>query len=98
MLKYLKNVSTLKIDESKCVGCGTCVSVCPHDVLEVRDEVSKVKDIDLCMECGACMMNCPTQSIDVKTGVGCAAGILNGLLKGTEPTCDCGSDGKKGCC
>jgi hypothetical protein len=47
------------------------------------------------MECGACAMNCQTGAVTVKSGVGCAAGIINGLLRGTEPTCDCGSGG---CC
>jgi len=40
-------------------------------------------------------MNCQTGAITVKSGVGCAAGVITGILRGTEPTCDCGPGG---CC
>ena len=26
----------IKIDEEKCVGCGTCISVCPVNLLELK--------------------------------------------------------------
>jgi hypothetical protein len=48
------------------------------------------------MECGACSLNCERQAIYVKSGVGCAAGIIQGILKNTEPTCGC-SEGKASC-
>ena len=37
------------------------------------------------------------EAITVRSGVGCAAGILNGILRGTEPTCDCSKDSGS-CC
>jgi len=40
------------------------------------------------MECGACALNCQHGAIKVKSGVGCAAGIISGILRNTEPTCD----------
>ena len=89
---YLKNITTLKLDVEKCIGCGLCVVVCPHRVFEVENGKASIIDKDLCMECGACSRNCPVEAIGVQTGVGCAAGIINGLLRRTEPTCDC-----KGC-
>jgi len=49
------------------------------------------------MECGACEKNCPEGAISVRSGVGCAAGIINGILRGTEPSCDCANTGKN-CC
>lgn len=27
--------------------------------------------------------------------MGCATGIFNGILNGTEPSCDCGKESKK---
>jgi hypothetical protein len=30
--------------------------------------------------------------------VGCASGIINGMLTGGEPSCDCGSSSPAQCC
>ncbi|MDP4183575.1 MAG: mercury methylation ferredoxin HgcB [Bacteroidota bacterium] len=94
---YLKDVVTLRMDEEKCNGCGMCMKVCPHEVFELSGGKSHIVDRDSCMECGACALNCPKQAIFVKSGVGCAAGILNGIIRNTEPTCDCSKNGG-GCC
>jgi ferredoxin len=71
-----------------------CIEVCPHAVLALRDGKAMLLDKDLCMECGACEQNCPTEAITVRSGVGCAAAILTGIVRGTEPACGCGD----GCC
>ncbi len=96
--QYLKNVVTLKLDKNKCTGCGMCEKVCPHTVFEIVKKKASIVDKDACMECGACAQNCPVEAIQVKSGVGCAAGIINGLLRGTEATCDCSGTSKKSCC
>ena len=95
-LTYLKDVVTLHFDNEKCTGCATCTIVCPHAVFMIKEKKAFIRHKDFCMECGACAMNCPSGAITVKSGVGCAAGIINGLLRGTEPTCDCSGSG--GCC
>ena len=96
-LLYIKNVVTLELNEQKCSGCNMCILVCPHEAFEMKNKKSIIRHKDACMECGACAKNCPEEAIYVRTGVGCAAGIINGLIRGTEPTCDCsGSSG--GCC
>lgn len=100
-MKYLKNVSTLAYDEQLCTGCARCTEVCPHGVFELRDKKAVLTDSDLCMECGACQKNCAFGAISVNAGVGCAAAIINSILYGGEPNCDCGpSDGGTGtsCC
>ena len=94
---YLKNVVTLKLDQQKCNGCRMCAIVCPHEVFLMKDRKAFINRKDLCMECGACEKNCPEGAISVRAGVGCAAGIINGILKGSEPTCDC-STSKNSCC
>jgi len=91
-LRYLPNVVTLTLDVQKCTGCARCVEVCPHEVLAIEDQRARILDRDACMECGACAMNCPPQAITVQAGVGCASAVLNGMLRGSEPTCDCCSD------
>jgi NAD-dependent dihydropyrimidine dehydrogenase PreA subunit len=89
-LLYLKEVVTLELTENKCNGCGMCTKVCPHEVFEIAKGKAHIINRDYCMECGACALNCPMQAISVRSGVGCAAGIINGILRGTEPSCDCG--------
>jgi ferredoxin len=95
---YLKNVVTLKSFPDKCTGCGMCVIVCPHEVLLIQDLKVVIVDKDACMECGACAQNCPTGALTVQSGVGCASGIIQGALTGTEPCCGPSDDGKKACC
>jgi NAD-dependent dihydropyrimidine dehydrogenase PreA subunit len=96
-MKYLANVSTLAYSPDKCTGCGRCVEVCPQGVFEMRDKKAAVMDRDLCMECGACAMNCEFGAITVNSGVGCAAAIINGMIRGGAPSCDCGVGGSN-CC
>ncbi|MGD0625935.1 MAG: mercury methylation ferredoxin HgcB [Thermodesulfobacteriota bacterium] len=77
---YLKDVVTLKLDEEKCVGCGMCLVVCPHAVLSQNNGRVRIENRDACMECGACAQNCPTKAVTVKSGVGCAAAVINSAL------------------
>jgi len=93
-MKYLKNIATLKLEPEKCIGCGLCLAVCPHGVFALDNGKARIADLDACMECGACAKNCPVEALGVKSGVGCASGILSGLLNGTDECC-CG---KGGCC
>jgi ferredoxin len=87
--RYLEGVSTLRLDDDACNGCGMCEEVCPHGVFGVEEGKARILDLNACMECGACSKNCPTGSISVTPGVGCAAAILNGWVYGTKPSCGC---------
>ena len=88
-LLYLKEVVTLELNQENCNGCGMCTKVCPHNVFTIAGGKAHILKRDYCMECGACALNCPMKAISVRSGVGCAAGIINGILKGTEATCGC---------
>lgn len=88
MLRYLSGVTTLRLDEAKCNGCGLCATVCPHAVFTVEAGEARIADLDGCMECGACARNCAAGAIQVRAGVGCAAGILYGAL-GVDNACSC---------
>jgi NAD-dependent dihydropyrimidine dehydrogenase PreA subunit len=96
-MKYLANVTTLKYASEKCAGCGRCIEVCPQGVFAMQEKRAVITDSDLCMECGACAMNCDFGAIAVNAGVGCAEAIINSLLYGGEPSCDC-SNSKDSCC
>ena len=96
-LMYLSDVVTLSLCEDTCKGCGMCVKVCPHDVFELSEKKAHIIRKDFCMECGACALNCQPNAIKVKSGVGCAAGIISGILNNSEPTCGC-SASTSTCC
>jgi len=98
-MQYLRNVVSLQLDTNLCTGCGLCTIVCPHAVFEIENKKARITDIDNCMECGACALNCEFNAITVRSGVGCAAGILNGIL-GNSGSCDCTyiEDKESSCC
>ncbi|HIE27522.1 TPA: 4Fe-4S dicluster domain-containing protein [Candidatus Poribacteria bacterium] len=73
-LTYLKNVVTLELFSDKCIGCGMCVTVCPHSVFVINDRKARILNHNACMECGACAQNCPSDAISVRSGLcGCAS-------------------------
>jgi NAD-dependent dihydropyrimidine dehydrogenase PreA subunit len=88
-LRYLPDVVTLVLDETRCGGCGLCVTVCPHAVFAIEDRKARIVDRDACMECGACQRNCANGAITVHSGVGCAYAVLRGGLRRTKPDCAC---------
>ena len=97
-MKYLKETATLTYSPEKCTGCGRCVEVCPHNVFSMSSGKAVIGDRDRCMESGACAKNCDFGAIYVDAGVGCAAAVINGILRGTEPNCDCGGPSGSTCC
>ena len=88
-MRYLEEVVTLSFDPARCQGCGFCVDVCPHRVFALKHKRARLIDRGACMECGACALNCEHGAIEVRSGVGCAAAVISGAAKGTQPTCDC---------
>ncbi len=96
-LRYLNNVSTLRLDTARCNGCRMCIVVCPHGVFAVTQRKARIIDLDACMECGACELNCPEDALRVKAGVGCASAIIQGAIRSTEPSCGCDSK-ESSCC
>lgn len=88
-LIYLKDVVTLALDQEKCVGCGVCLIVCPHDVIGMNNGHAGIENRDACMECGACARNCPTEAISVEAGVGCATAVINAALGRDSSSCCC---------
>jgi NAD-dependent dihydropyrimidine dehydrogenase PreA subunit len=93
-LVYLREVTSLRISEDKCIGCGMCVTVCPHEVLNLPNGKVQIVNRDACMECGACAQNCPVEAIAVKAGVGCAAAVINSALGRKNAACCCVAETK----
>ena len=61
-----KKDGVVTIDKNKCVGCFTCVLVCPYGAVMPGDEHAAIK-CELCLEnaCGspACVKGCPNKAI-----------------------------------
>jgi len=97
-MKYLKNITSLRLYQDRCTGCRRCIEVCPHAVFGFKDKKAFITDADLCMECGACSLNCEYDAIYVDAGVGCAAAVIHSMIYGGEPNCDCSDSSDKNCC
>ncbi|MDP3058547.1 MAG: ferredoxin [bacterium] len=51
--RYLRNGTTLKLDEDKYTKCGICLLVCTVNVLSMSATSIAITDPDACIECGA---------------------------------------------
>lgn len=51
----------LKINTNKCIGCGTCASLCPINNLYIND--GKSVSNNKCTMCYRCITSCPTKAI-----------------------------------
>ncbi|HEY3352052.1 MAG TPA: mercury methylation ferredoxin HgcB [Polyangia bacterium] len=91
--RYLRGVTTLELDGTRCNGCRLCVTVCPHAVFALEEKRAAIVDRDACMECGACARNCEPQAITVRSGVGCANLMIKQALGRPDAECGCGGGG-----
>lgn len=46
-------------DEAECVQCGACVSVCPVEVFEYKDDRTISINLKRCVLCKTCIAMCP---------------------------------------
>jgi heterodisulfide reductase subunit A len=62
------------VDQAKCVGCLTCVRVCPFNIPSIDPKAVGVGDIlgaayiepSLCTGCGTCTSECPADAIQLR--------------------------------
>lgn len=55
------------LDKNKCIGCGTCVEVCPMDVFRMDSKAghSVICYLIDCQTCYNCELECPAGAIQV---------------------------------
>jgi heterodisulfide reductase subunit A-like polyferredoxin len=69
----LTNAQVAVVDALKCVGCLTCVRICPYGVPTVGNEFTGVGNIlgaayvepAICHGCGTCVSECPARAIQL---------------------------------
>ncbi len=71
--RLLKRVSHLRLDTTKCVGCGICSEACPKSAIKLgmvgavvrgaSDDAPIVIDPAVCSYCGVCTILCPFGSL-----------------------------------
>ncbi|MCD7708292.1 MAG: DUF362 domain-containing protein [Clostridiales bacterium] len=55
-----------EVDESLCVGCGSCQKICAHGAPIMQDNKKIKIDWDRCVGCGRCLAVCPKDAIAAK--------------------------------
>jgi NAD-dependent dihydropyrimidine dehydrogenase PreA subunit len=54
------------VSESRCVGCGLCVKVCPMNVFDAREDgVPVIARLGDCQTCFVCEAYCPADALYV---------------------------------
>ena len=57
-----KELTTFRIDLSKCTACGLCARVCPVDAVRVEDGSYRL-DTEKCIRCGECRNVCRFEAV-----------------------------------
>jgi nitroreductase/NAD-dependent dihydropyrimidine dehydrogenase PreA subunit len=54
----------IKVDESLCIACGSCIRACPGGLITKNEFPVPIDGgWDLCIDCGHCVAMCPTEAM-----------------------------------
>jgi NAD-dependent dihydropyrimidine dehydrogenase PreA subunit len=54
------------LDETECVDCGACISICPQEVFSFDSDFKLQMDAKKCVLCGRCIEICPHRALSRK--------------------------------
>ncbi len=53
------------IDSERCIGCGSCVRLCPMGYLTMEEKKASIRERRRCIACGHCVATCPRQAVSL---------------------------------
>jgi electron transfer flavoprotein alpha subunit/NAD-dependent dihydropyrimidine dehydrogenase PreA subunit len=53
----------VKVKEEECIGCRSCIPICPFGAIDFNEETEKASINDKCTSCGVCVPACPSEAI-----------------------------------
>ncbi len=51
--------------QKKCIGCGSCVNICPQGAITLTAEGVKPVEGVTCLRCGRCAEECPSRALEM---------------------------------
>ena len=54
------------IDQDECTNCGSCIEVCPNQVLDLGDRFAEVINEETCDGCASCVEACSFEAISIE--------------------------------
>ncbi len=56
------------VDKTKCIGCGTCIHMCPTNAISFDENGQAQIDKKKCVKCMTCVSVCPVNAITIENG------------------------------
>ncbi len=73
------HITKANIDENKCIGCGSCKSICQHEAIIFNEKYNVKKE--RCLGCSQCANSCPQKAITMESKLIDYKGVLPELIK-----------------
>ena len=54
------------VNKDLCIGCCSCVNVCPVNAIKLGDDGKPVVDKNICIKCKTCENICPVGAIKIQ--------------------------------
>jgi len=55
----------VNVNESECVDCGACISICPREAFSLDNTWKLRLDEEKCVLCGKCISACPHRALSL---------------------------------
>lgn len=66
MNKKITSTCFVQFDENRCIGCGSCLRVCPTKAIRIKKKKA-IRIVDECIGCGECIRTCREGAVSAAT-------------------------------